>query len=100
MLKARAWLNAVACLAFISCHRLSPMEQKIIGAWSWTYIEGRGRMVFTPDHKVKAGFPPEEEKHRPLHDDEFTYLRSGSWHLEGNVLVTDMDNTPYIAWFD
>ena len=76
------------------------MEQKIVGAWSWTYIEGQGRMLFTADHNVKAGFPPEEDKGRPLGDDDFMYLQSGTWRLEGDVLVTETDNTPYIAWFD
>ena len=76
------------------------MEKKIVGAWSWTYIEGRGRMVFTADHKVKAGFPPEEDKGRPLRDEDFTYLQSGTWRLEGDILVTEMDNSPYIAWYD
>jgi hypothetical protein len=76
------------------------MEQKIVGAWSWTYIEGQGRMVFTADHRLKEGFPPDEEKGRPLRDDDFDYLRSGTWHLEGDVLVTETDNTPYIEWFD
>ena len=76
------------------------MEHKIVGAWWWQYIEGRGRIVFTADHKLKEGFPPDEEKGRPLRDDDFDYLRSGTWHLEGDVLVTDTDNSPYIAWFD
>ena len=76
------------------------MEQKIVGAWSWTYISGKGRMVFTADHKVKEGFPPDEEQGRPLRDDDFTYLRSGTWRLEGDVLVTETDNTPWIAWHD
>jgi hypothetical protein len=89
-----------AGLALASCNRLSPIEQKVVGAWSWTYIEGKGRMVFTPDHKVKEGFPPEEDPHRPLRDDDFMYLRSGTWHVEDGVLVTETDNTPYIAWFD
>ncbi len=57
-------------------------------------------MVFTADHNVKAGFPPEEDKGRPLRDDDFMYLQSGTWRLEGDVLVTETDNTPYIAWFD
>jgi hypothetical protein len=100
MLTARLWLTAAASVALVACHRLSPMEQKIVGAWSWTYIEGQGRMVFTADHKLKEGFPPDEEKGRPLRDDDFDYLRSGTWHLEGDVLVTETDNTPYIAWFD
>jgi hypothetical protein len=68
------------------------MEQKIVGSWSWQYIEGRGRMVFSRDHTVKAGFPPEEELHRPLRDDDFTFIESGSWHLEGDVLVQELDN--------
>ena len=76
------------------------MEQKIVGAWSWTYIEGQGRMVFTADHKVKEGFPPEESPGRPLRDDDFMYLQAGTWRLEGDVLVTELDNSPYIAWYD
>ena len=100
MLTARSWLTAAASVALIACHRLSPMEHTIVGAWSWTYIEGKGRMVFTADHKLKEGFPPDEEKGRPLRDDDFDYLRSGTWLIEGDVLVTETDNTPYIAWFD
>ena len=57
-------------------------------------------MVFTADHKVKAGFPPEENPGRPLQDEDFTYLQSGTWRLEGDVLVTEMDNSPHIALFD
>ena len=90
----------VAGLALLACHPPSLMEQKIVGAWSWTYIEGKGRMVFTADHKIKEGFPPDEEMGRPLRDDDFTYVRSVTWHLEGDVLVTETDNTPYITWFD
>ena len=76
------------------------MEKKIVGAWFWTYIEGRGRIVFMTDHKMKIGFEPEEDPGRPLRDDDFTYLRSGTWRLEGDVLVTETDNTPWIAWYD
>src|ERR1700738_4591191 len=100
MLSARWSLIVVSSIVLVSCHRLSPLEQKVVGAWSWTYIEGQGRMVFTPDHQLKLGFPPDEEKGRPLRDDDFTYLRSGTWHLEGDVLVTETDSTPWIAWFD
>lgn len=57
-------------------------------------------MVFTADHKLKEGFPPDEENGRPLHDDDFTYLRSGTWHVEGDTLVRETDSTPYIAWFN
>ena len=57
-------------------------------------------MVFTADHKVKEGFPPEESPGRPLRDDDFMYLQAGTWRLEGDVLVTELDNSPYIAWYD
>ena len=79
-------------LVLVACDRLSPTEQKIVGSWSWQYIEGRGRIVFGRDHTVKEGFPPEEDLHRPLRDNDFTYFESDSWHLEGDILVLDMDD--------
>src|SRR2546423_1444713 len=92
MLPTRAASIACLSLLLIACHRLSPMERKIVGSWSWQYIEGRGRIVFGSDHAVKEGFPPEENLHRPLRDDDFDYLESGFWHLEGDVLVQELDN--------
>src|SRR3954467_8182931 len=72
--------------------RLSDTEKKIVGAWSWTYLEGVGRMIFTADHRVKEGFPPEEPNKPAIRDRDFTYLSSGMWHVEGDVLVTDINN--------
>jgi hypothetical protein len=72
--------------------RLSDTEKKIVGAWSWTYIEGVGRMIFTADHRVKEGFPPEDPNKPAIRDRDFTYLLSGMWHVEGDVLVTDINN--------
>ena len=92
---------AIASLA-VAIAGCSPRitERKIVGAWSWTYIEGKGRIVYTADHKVKEGFEPEEDPGRPLRDDDFTYLRSGTWRLEGDILVTETDSSPWIAWYD
>lgn len=75
-------------------------ESKVIGAWSWTDSKGQGRIVFTADHTMKTGFEPEENPGRPLRDDDFTYVRSGTWRLEGDILVTETDNSPWIAWYD
>ena len=72
--------------------RLSATEKKIAGAWSWTYLEGVGRMVFTADHRVKEGFPPDDRNRPAMRDSDFTYLLSGTWRLEGDVLVTEIDN--------
>lgn len=72
--------------------RLSETEKKIVGAWSWTYIEGVGRMVFTADHRVKEGFPPSDSTRPAIRDGDFEYLLSGTWRVEGDILVTEMDN--------
>jgi hypothetical protein len=76
---------------------LSPLEHKIVGSWSWQYIEGFGRIVFTSDHKVTEGFPPDDKDGRTISDKEFEIFRSGTWRLEGRVLVTEMDNRPFLA---
>jgi hypothetical protein len=90
-------VSVCASLALIaSQHRLSTEEQKIVGPWSWTYIEGVGRVIFTADHKVTKGFPPDDKDGRKIRDDEFDILWAGTWRLEGNVLVTEMNNKPLI----
>src|SRR5437870_6793433 len=83
--------SAFVVFVFTGCES-RPTEKKIVGAWSWTYIEGVGRMVFTADHKVKEGFPPEDPNKPAIRDRGFTYLSSGTWHIEGDILVTEIDN--------
>jgi hypothetical protein len=77
-----------------ACTRPSPIEQKVIGAWSWTYIEGVGRMMFSADHRVKVGFPPDDKDGRKIDDSEFEIVQAGTWRLEGDVLVTETDTKP------
>ena len=79
--------------------RLSETERKIVGAWSWTYIEGVGRMVFTADHRVKEGFPPDDPNRPAVRDNDFTYSLSGTWRVEGDVLVTEIDNHLLLEMF-
>jgi hypothetical protein len=79
--------------------RLSDIEKKVVGAWSWTYIEGVGRMIFSADHRVKEGFPPDDLNKPAVHDRDFTYLLSGTWRVDGDVLVTDIDNHLLIEHF-
>lgn len=43
----------------VRLNQLSPTEQKTLGAWSCTHIEGAGRSMFTADYRVRAGFPPD-----------------------------------------
>jgi hypothetical protein len=76
--------------------RLSDTEKKIVGAWSWIYLEGIGRIVFAADHKVKEGFPRDADR-ALFRDSDFTYGTFGTWRLEGDVLVmvTDTDPRPW-----
>jgi hypothetical protein len=75
--------------AWLFAH-LSPTERAVIGAWSWTYHSGTGRIVFTADHKVKEGFP-RDDKRMLIRDSDFAYGAFGTWRLEGDVLVMVMD---------
>ena len=95
MLRALTAVHLCACL-LTACQRLSPMERKVIGAWSWTYIEGVGRIVFAADRTVKEGFPPNDKDGRKISDDEFEIVQAGTWRIEGDLLITEMDNKPLI----
>ena len=70
------------------------MEQKVVGAWSWTYIEGVGRMIFSADHTIRVGFPPDDKDGRKIEDNEFEIVQAGTWRLESDILVTETDNKP------
>lgn len=63
-----------------------------MGAWSWTYIEGRGRMEFSAGHRVKIGFLREEVGTAHFWQSKFVFLHSGTWRLEGDVLVTETND--------
>jgi hypothetical protein len=79
-----------------SCARSLTMEQQVVGAWSWTYIEGVGRIILAPDHTVRTGFPPDDKDGRKISDAEFDIVQAGTWRVEGDILITEMDNKPLI----
>jgi hypothetical protein len=64
------------------------MEQRIVGAWSWPYLEGWGRIDFRADHTLAETFPPD-----PM------IVESGSWHVADNVLVQELDNHLMVEWW-
>src|SRR5712691_9430534 len=94
----RQLLLGLVCVFLLnSCHpNLSSTERKVVGDWSWTFIEGVGRITFTSDRKVTEGFPPDDKDGRTIGTEEFDIVRAGSWRLEGDVLITEMNNTPLI----
>jgi hypothetical protein len=109
LLLAVALLAGSAVVAFTALRirdavlfsRLSATEKRIVGAWSWTYIEGVGRMIFRADRTVIEGFPPDDPEKPAVHDSDFTFLLAGTWHVEGDILVTDITNQPVLdRWGD
>lgn len=87
---------SLGMLLFACGSRLSPMEQQIVGSWSWTYIEGAGRMIFDANRRVRAGFPPDDKDGRTIADNEFQIVSVGTWRVEGDVLITEMNNKPLL----
>ena len=86
-----AWLS----LLLVTCGApLSSMEQQIVGSWSWTYIEGTGRIIFDADRTVREGFPPDDKDGRAIADNEFQFVRAGTWRVEGDALIMEMNNKP------
>lgn len=96
MLRAFTAVQLCACMLVIACQRQSPLERYVIGAWSWTYIEGVGRIILAADHTVKEGFPTDDKDGRKISDEEFEIVQAGTWRVEGDVLIREMDNTPLI----
>lgn len=91
--------SATVCsgiLLFACGSRLSPLEQQIVGSWSWNYIEGFGRMIFDANRRVRAGFPPDDKDGRTIADNEFQIVSAGTWRVEGDVLITEMNNKPLL----
>ena len=72
----------------------SSNERNIVGSWSWEYIEGHGRMIFSESHKVRVGYPPDGKDEHTIKDEDFEIFWAGTWRIEGDVLVTAMDNEP------
>lgn len=90
-------LSLSICVSFllIACRPpSSPTERRVVGSWSWKYIEGFGRTILTADHKIRLGFPPDDKDGRKIGDDEFEFVWEGTWRLDGEVLVTELSNKP------
>lgn len=96
MLRAFTIIQLGACLLVAGCQQRSSLEREVIGAWSWTYIEGVGRLILAADHTAKMGFPPDDKDVSKISDEEFEIVEAGTWRIEGDVLITDMDNKPLI----
>src|SRR5688572_10453064 len=96
MLSAFTAIPFTALLLVSGCARTPALEGQLVGAWSWTYISGTGRMIFAADHTVKVGFPPDDKDGRTISDEEFDIVQAGTWRVEGDVLITEIDNKPLI----
>jgi hypothetical protein len=83
MLSAFTTTQLCVLLLVTGCARPTDLERRLVGAWSWTYT-------------VRVGFPPDDKDGRTISDDEFDIVQAGTWRVEGDVLITEMDNKPLI----
>jgi hypothetical protein len=82
-------LGIMPVVALVSCQRLSPGEEKIIGTWEFTGLDATGRVVFRRDHTVVDLFPENDSTIA-----KWAPTAWGKWRLEGNEIVTDEEILP------
>jgi hypothetical protein len=81
----------MTCLLLIGCHRLSPSEQKIVGAWSNTGLDAVHYYVFEANRSLSVLAPEDDSENAKL-----LRVGSGSWRVAGNDLVTEIQiKLPY-----
>jgi hypothetical protein len=84
----RAAFALCASISATACHHVSPAEERIIGTWEFTGIDATGRVVFHRDHTVVDLFPEPQAPYA------WEPAASGTWRLEGDVVVTDDQMLP------
>jgi len=83
-------LSGIAsAIALVSCQRVSPAEEKIIGTWEFTGLDVTGRCVFRRDHIVITLFPQGDGP-----KEMWAPTAWGTWRLEGSEIVTDEEVLP------
>lgn len=90
MLSARIVL-AVIAVSTLSCQRLSPEEQRVVGTWEFSGIDFTNRVVYRSDHSAEELYPRETgllAKIRP-----WVTLSRGTWRLEGDTIVSVREAT-------
>src|SRR3954464_10815824 len=86
-------------LAIVACGHASN-DTKLVGTWQYTTMDAVGRMTFTADHKVVGSFPKDATVDARLPDAQFVVVTAGTWRLEGQELVTEMDDKPLVdQWY-
>lgn len=80
-------LLSITCVAaLISCQRVAPAEEKIIGLWEFTGLDATGRVVFRRDHTVVDLFIEGDGVNA-----RWIPTSWGKWRLEGSEIVTDRE---------
>lgn len=77
-------MGVALAFATVSCARVRPAEEKLVGTWEFRGLDAVGRVVFRRDHAVINLFPID---HSPYA--KWGATSKGTWRLEGNDVVTD-----------
>src|ERR1700737_4055067 len=85
MLSARICISIAIAAAVVSCHRLSPEEEKVVGTWEFSEFAFKNRVVFHPDHTSEELYVRDSGAKIP----SWAVRSRGTWKLEGDTIVTD-----------
>src|ERR1041385_3006028 len=75
-------------VAATACHRLTPMEKKLVGAWKFTGLDATGLVVFRSDHTV-VDLMREKDPFGWDPRGRWVPVSWGTWRLEGNDVITE-----------
>jgi hypothetical protein len=87
MLTARLYFTFAVAAISVSCQRLSPAEEKVVGTWEFSGIDFTNRVIYHRNHKSEVLFPREEGLLAKL--SPWVAASRGTWRLEGDTIVTD-----------
>ena len=87
MLRARLCFVLALAAFSVSCQRLSPEEERVVGTWEFTGLDFTNRVVFRRDHSTEELYAREGGLIAKI--SPWAALSRGTWRLEGDTIVTD-----------
>ncbi|SRR6266508_5230215 len=87
MLAARLCFTIAIAAISVSCQRLSPEEEKVVGTWEFSGIDFTNRVVFHRNHKSEVLHARDDGLLAKM--SPWAAMSRGTWRLEGDTIVTD-----------
>jgi hypothetical protein len=87
MLSARPFFTLVIAALSVSCQRLSPEEEKVVGTWEFTGLDFTNRVAFHRNHRSEELYIRDGGLLAKI--SPWAVMSRGTWRLEGDTIVTD-----------